>query len=155
MPFLRLKVGDEIDSYDVYSLFREPAEWMYSWYRFRNRHEISPEVQPDHWEYAGHLTWQQYLLDAMQPNPPKYASVGRQCDFVTGMDGTRKGLHLIRYEDLDAFLLNIQNKMGQELKLRRLNVSPEKTSELTDVDIRYCRSVLVQDYEIYDNIAAL
>lgn len=155
LPFLRHKVGDEVDTYDVYCLYRDPAEWMHSWYRFRTRDEISPAQQPGHWEYAGHLTWPEYLQEAVKKAPAAFANVGRQWEFAVGEDGTTKGLTLVRYEDMPKFLSLIEGRIGQGFVMEERNISPAKTADLTAEDIAFCRAHLARDYEIYDAIPAL
>lgn len=152
LPFLRAKLGDEVDGYDVFCLYREPAEWIHSWYRFRTREEISPQNAPGHWEYTGHLTWHDFMEQTFRRPRPEYARIDKQSDFVLDENGTTHGLTLVRYEDMNAFVDMMASRVGAQLDMLRWNVSPGHHSVVTDEDRDYCRERLPLDYNIYDSI---
>ncbi len=152
LPFLVEKVGPEAEEYTVYCLFREPVDWLHSWYRFRTRREISPEVIPDHWEYTGNMSWGSFLNEALKPKPAQFANLDRQHDFVEGADGSTKGLTLFRYDDFAGFLGHMAEKIGEELEVVNFNVSPEAAEGPSEEDYQRCRIELAADYRIYDAI---
>lgn len=155
LPFLKHKVGDEVKGYDVFCLFREPTDWLHSWYRFRTRSAVSPEVTPGHWEYAGHRTWPEFMADCFKWNSPRYAVRTRQWKFVTAKNRKVDGITLVRYDDIDAFTKLIGERVGQEIDVVRWNVSPKADSGPSDDDRLTCRKNMARDYEIYDAIKPL
>ncbi len=153
LPFLVEKIGPEAEEYDVYCLFREPVDWLYSWYRFRTRKGISPEVVPDHWEYTGNMSWGSFLGEALKPKAAQFAKFGgRQHMFVEGVNGSTKGLTLFRYDDFADFLNHMAEKIGEELEVVNFNVSPELAEGPCEEDYQRCRIALAADYRIYDAI---
>lgn len=152
-PFLTEKIGDEVDEYSIFCLFREPTDWLYSWYRFRTRPEIAPDVAPDHWEYTGDMSWAAFLDEALKLKPALFANFGgRQYEFIEGLDGSSEGLTLFRYDQMDRFLDRMKQQVEQDFDLVEWNVSPSLDGGPTPDDIARCRVELAADYRVYDGI---
>lgn len=152
LPLLIKKVGEEVEDYKIYCLFREPLDWLFSWYRFRTRKEIAHDTAPDHWEYTGGMTWTAFLDEALKRKPAQFANVGCQHEFVEGTDGSLKGLTLFRYDDLNRFLDCMIDRVGREFEVYNWNVSPQVASSPSEADYERCRAGLAADYRIYDSI---
>jgi len=155
VPYLQHAIGPEVEDYDVFCLYREPTDWLYSWYRFRMRTQVSPEVSPGHWEYAGHVSWHEYMQACFAKNSERFAVKTRQWKFVTGEDDTLKGITLIRYEDITQFLKIISARVDQEIQMVNWNVSPKLDVRPTESDMEFCRKNMVRDYKVYDAIKPL
>lgn len=151
-PYLSHMTEDDLADYEIYALFREPIDWLYSWYKFRTRPAIAPDVAPGHWEYAGHVGWRDFLRESFKKIPADYANVGRQSSFVTGQDGTTKGLTLFRYDQMDRFLDHLYTRVGQQFDVVNLNVSPTVQEIPSQADYDHYREVLAAEYSIYDAI---
>lgn len=152
LPFLRAKIGDEVMEYKVFCLFREPLDWIFSWYRFRCRPAISPEKKPGYWEWAGDMTWPEYLAETMEKKPKRCARVGVQSRFVKSLNGGQEGLTLFRYDEVGAFVDHIASIIGQPVDMVRYNVSPAFDEQPTEQDMKKARRVLKAEFEIYDSI---
>jgi len=155
LPFLRRKIGEEVNSYDVYCVVREPTDWYHSWYRFRTRENISPEHAPGHWEYAGHMSWREYLEASIAKGAERCLMRQRQADFARGIDGTNKGLTLVRYDDMAKFFDLLCKRLGVEEEMLTWNVSPSSNEGPSDDDRAYCRAHLPDDYALYESISPL
>lgn len=155
LPFLRAKIGSEVDDYDVYCVVREPTDWYHSWYRFRTREQISPENAPGHWEYAGHFSWREYLEASIAKKPEKCLMRQRQFEFACGQDGSTDGLTLIRYDDMAAFFDLLCERVGVEAEMLNWNVSPVSDTGPTNDDRAYCREHVPDDYRLYESIRPL
>ena len=130
-------------------LFREPKDWLKSWWRYRSRPGIADTNRS-----TLHLPFEmfvnRYLDGARTP-----ADVGRQSRFISDAAGVPRIDHLFQYGDwhsLSAFLLG---RLGLELRLDRLNVSP--SAHLDDrlkphTEAALCRE-LALDYQIYSELA--
>src|SRR3712207_9173435 len=64
-PFLAAK-GFPRDSYEVVCVFREPIDWLASWWRYRSREELADPSHPSHHNYAGHLSFEQFAYAYMK-----------------------------------------------------------------------------------------
>lgn len=152
LPYLRQKIGDEVMDYQVFCLFREPLDWIYSWYRFRCREAISPAAQPGHWEWAGDMSWPEYLAETMAKKPARCARIGVQSRFVTGLNGGQEGLTLFRFDELEAFIDHISGLVGHAVDLVHYNVSPTADAQPTDRDMKKVRRKLKEEFALYDAI---
>lgn len=149
LPFLEHRLGPEVSDYKIYCLFREPTDWLYSWYRFRSR----PKLQGEKERYTGGMAWQDFLAEALEPRPAPFATVGRQAAFVTGLDGKTEGLTLFAFEALESFWCDVSGRVGRALDLPRLNMSPKRDETApSDADRARCRQVLAEEYAIYDGL---
>jgi hypothetical protein len=154
-PFLRHKIGDEVDEYDVYSLFREPTDWLHSWYRFRKRPAIAEAGTEKHKRYTGNVDWREFLRASVEETGESYAMATRQHQFVRGASKSEVGPTLVRYDDLNAFFEMILDRIGRKRSLDQRNVSPALNEGPSDDDRAYCRSHLARDYQLYDGIKPL
>ena len=151
-PWLEARTGENTDDYKIYCLFREPTEWLFSWYRFRQRKEISPEVQPDHWEYTGNMTWQDFLDGYFTDPRPKFARVGTQANFVMDGKGHIGPNALYAFDRMPEMIADIEDRIGEELDIVEYNVSPKTTTALTPEDYAYCKERLKRDYAVYNSL---
>lgn len=123
-PFLRNKVGDR--GIETVCLVREPLSWLDSWYRFRTRDELKDPNCPYHVNSTAHVTFAEFIEAYVSPEPPPFAQVGSQFDFVKD-DADRLGIdRVFAYEKLGDFMEYMGHKVGASLTLKHLNVSPSK-----------------------------
>lgn len=152
LPFLQHRVGPEVVDYPVYTLFREPTDWLFSWYKFRRRHKIEAEDHPRHHLYTGDISWAEFLQEVASPKPRPFAKVGRQAKFVLASDQKTVGPTLFRYENIDQLWSTLCAHVGKPLVLERRNVSPPSDQAPNAEDQKLCRAILADDYRIYDAI---
>lgn len=129
-------------------LFREPTDWLNSWWRYRGRAGIpNPERSTRGMTFETFV--QRYLNNAQAP-----ADLGRQSRFVSNNAGEIAVDHLFRYDDLGSLVAFLADRMQMDVSLEQRNVSPEahadqRLSEDTD---QMLREELSLDYEIYDGL---
>ncbi len=140
-----------LDRFRVYCLFREPTEWLFSWYAFRQRKDVSPEVIKGHGEYTGHITWRDFLEAYFSPTRPSYARVGRQIDFVTVNGIVGDDLKIFPYEHIHRLVRELSHRLEVELVLATHNISPKISEEVRATDYQRCRSLLKEEYALYDS----
>ena len=103
---------------EVVSLFREPLDWLQSWWRYRSRDELAdPSRSVKGW------TFEQFAQAHLsgQPGP---ASVGSQARFVSARDGSLGVDRVFRYESLGACVAYLSERLETDIVLDRMNVSP-------------------------------
>lgn len=152
LPFLEHRIGPEVHDYPVYALFRDPTDWLFSWYRFRSRANIQAKDHPRHEFYTGNVSWAAFLDEVASPKPRPFAHLGRQSHFVLAQDRKTIGPTLFRYENIDQLWATLCDHVGEPLELRRYNVSPPSEHAPNDADRERCRLLLADDYRIYDAI---
>ncbi|NVJ68757.1 MAG: hypothetical protein HWE08_00300 [Alphaproteobacteria bacterium] len=151
MPFLKARLGDELADYQVYAMMREPTEWAYSWYRFRSRPMLADAGHPNHKVYTGDVSWEDFLgeFGKRQKDRKPFANLSHQNKFLTGRDGTNNGLTIYRYEDYDAFVSMLEDRIGKSLNMERRNVSPERSDKIKASDYQVGEKIFAQDYALY------
>lgn len=152
-PMLR-RHGYPRRSYEVVSLFREPIEWLHSWYRYRARGELARATGPRQRNYSGNVTFAEFCDAYMQSSAPYATGIGRQANFVRSKQETVGVDRLFRYEELPGFVDYLAEKLGRPIELQPLNVSSRKQKlqiprELHDG----LRAHLATEYFIYETLA--
>ncbi|MGB0497885.1 MAG: gamma-glutamyl kinase [Rubricella sp.] len=130
-------------------LFREPIDWLGSWYRYRARDTI-----PDRSKSTAGMSFEAFVEAYLQDEPPAYARVGRPARFVSRHDG-RPGIdHLYRYEAFGAFCQVLQDRFRVRIMTERRNVSPAGALSLSAALRSRAERFLAAEYEIYEGLAA-
>ncbi len=134
---------------EVVSMFREPEDWLQSWWRYRGRDGlIDPARSTRGWSFA-------QFVEAYLSGRPGPASVGGQAQFVSARDGSMGCDRVFRYDRLDRFAIWLSDRMQTEVALDHLNLSPPASaSTMLDADIRSALAEgLQREYQIYRDIA--
>lgn len=143
-PLLARSAGQ---AFSTVAVMREPIDWLGSWFRYRNRPDIDDESRST----AG-MDFATFCEAYMAPEPPEYARVGSQARFFCGQEGDLMVGRLFRYEALDELLHFLEDRLGCELTLPRLNVSPAAPTDLPARTEARLRQKLGADYAIYDRL---
>ncbi|WP_096786360.1 hypothetical protein [Rhodobacter sp. CZR27] len=143
-PYLEAASGS---TFTVVALMREPRAWLGSWYRYRQREDLLDPAKST----AG-LSFDEFVRAYASDPQPDFAAVGSQARFLDSKGGAGVD-RLFRYEDIDSFIDFLEERLGCEIILPRLNVSPSASLELTPDTEALLRRALQKDYEIYDTLA--
>ena len=139
-PFLEVASGH---SFSVAALMREPKDWLGSWYRYRQRDDVTdPEKS------TLNVSFDEFVTAYCTENPPEFAAVGSQARFLKprkdrGVD------HLFRYEDIESFVQFLEDRLGCEIILPQLNVSPSASLELTRATEAKLLAFAAEDFDMY------
>jgi hypothetical protein len=142
-----------LDSYgrggvETLCLFREPLDWLASWYRYRQRPELrDPARRTDGVDFAGFL--EAYLA----PEPPQFARVGRQAAFVRARQGGIGVDRIYRYEAFPAVAAFLSERLGESLSFPRMNVSPPRELGITPALRARAEAGLAEEYRIWREVA--
>jgi hypothetical protein len=143
-PYLETASGQR---FSVVAIMREPRDWLGSWYRYRQRDDVTEPHKS-----TLHVSFDDFVNAYCTENPPEFAAVGSQARFLKprkdrGVD------HLFRYEKIDEFVSFLEDRLGCEIILPRLNVSPIAPLELTSATEAKLREFAFEDFELYRNIS--
>lgn len=106
-PFLRTAYGLEPDTMAV---IRAPLDHLRSWYRYR-----AAKLDVD---FDG------FVQAILEPDPPEWARIGSQFNFLTTAKGQIGVTHLFAYETQPVLRDWLNTRMGEEVSFKSLNVSP-------------------------------
>lgn len=150
--FIRPYLASLTDApFEVISAFREPEDWLRSWWRYRRRDAIAgSENSTRGISFAEFVAL--YIDGAQKP-----ADIGRQGQFIADRDGRVGVDRLFRYDRMDDMVDYVAERLGCEIRLERSNESPRAPwlgGKLSSAQRLQLRQALARDYEIYESIAA-
>lgn len=142
-PYLEKTAGAP---FTVVALMREPKSWLGSWYRYRQRDDIA-----DPRKSTRGKSFDDFVTAYLAQPRPAFADVGGQAGFLLGQDG-RPVDHVFRYEDMAAFVRFLEDRLGHDIALPRVNVSPEGETALSPALDRALRQACAEEFELYARV---
>lgn len=125
-------------------LFREPTDWLFSWYRYRSRDKIIGKPQS-----TADMTFDQFVRLYMD-EADTVSDIGRTYRFVMDNDGKTGVDYIFRYENMAAYTKFLESKFEQKLELDHLNKSPALDFTLSKKLKIQIEEFLTPEYEIYE-----
>lgn len=142
--FAPLIEGPTGEHFTTVALMREPIDWLGSWYRYRQRPNLD-----DRERSTRGLSFEQAAQGYLATPRLAAMDVGSQARFLLAEDGTPGVDRLFRYEAIDTFLHFLEDRLGCEIHLPRLNVSPAAALDLSPETHARLRERLAADYRLY------
>lgn len=133
------------DTFTVVALMREPTDWLGSWYRFRQRDET------DAGKSTKGISFDDFVRAWCQETRPDFADVGSQGRFLSPRQGVGVD-RLFRYDEIDTFVHFLEERLGCEIILPRLNVSPPGATVLTPETAALLRTHAAEDFALYETL---
>jgi hypothetical protein len=143
-PFLA-SAGFPRESYEVVCAFREPIDWLSSWWRYRSRAQLANPANPRHRNYTGDMSFEQFARAYMKGNA-QFAQMGRQARFVRPSQGETGVDRVFRYDRLDL-LVDFRCEEGE---VGSTNTSPERMFSLSEECEIELREFFAPEYRIYE-----
>lgn len=130
----------------VVALMREPRDWLNSWYRFRSR-----EDQTDPTKSTRGMSFDHFVKAWCSDPRPAFADVGNQEKFLRPRQG--QGVdRLFRYAEIGTFVDFLEERLGCEILLPRVNVSPAGEAHLSPATEALLHRVAAADFRLYDTL---
>ncbi|MGV6839107.1 MAG: gamma-glutamyl kinase [Planktomarina sp.] len=117
----------EAEGFETFAMIREPIDWLGSWYRFRARPDLDGTENS-----TMNVTFDEFVDAAIKGKPPSFAHVGSQERFLSGGVGRDGVDHLFQYEQMPLALDFLQDRLGIDMALSQINVSPPMQLHLSD-----------------------
>jgi hypothetical protein len=133
------------DGFTVVALMREPKDWLGSWYRYRQREGTDPAKS------TRGMTFDAFVRAWCSEPRPDFADVGSQERFLRPRQGVGVD-RLFRYEEIGTFVEFLEDRLGCEVILPRLNVSPAGATDLTPETLALLQDAAADDYAMYDTL---
>lgn len=146
-PFLQKAAKER---FTTVALMRDPISWLGSWWRYRQRDDIRDMPRST----LG-LSFEDAALSYLSDRPDASMNVGSQAKFLGYKDGQHSVDHLFRYEDIGQFLHFLEERLGCEIILPHLNVSPRAALTLSPATEARLRKKLAPDYALYDALSGV
>ncbi|MGC9445668.1 hypothetical protein [Cereibacter johrii] len=142
-PYLDSTAGEP---FTLVALMREPRAWLGSWFRHRQRDDVVEAAMS-----TAHLDFDSFVRAYASDPQPEFAAISSQARFLDP-GGARGVDRLFRYEAIDLFIDFLEERLGCEIILPRLNVSPCASLDLSADSEERLRNVLAPDFDLYASL---
>lgn len=143
---LTLALHWEREAYETVCLFREPIEWLESWWRYRARPDLEGKPQ-----WTGNQTFETWLRRYLDDDPG-LRGLGRQSRFVA-YEGAELGIdRIFRFESPEVWQGWLSQRVGRELDFPRRNWSKPRELSLDPGLRRDAEAKLAPEYDIYAHL---
>jgi len=131
---------------ETLSVIRHPVDWLGSWYRYRHRDDLVG--QPNS---TRGISFDDFVVEYTKGKPAPFADVGSQAKFLTSAGDDKPGLdHLFRYEDQHKMLAFFEQRFGEPIALKRLNVSPPMALALKPETLARLEKKRPEEFEAWE-----
>lgn len=145
-------VGDL--SITTFCLMRDPLDWLFSWFRFRQRPELRDPAHPFHHNYAGNVSFDDFALAyARKGERPDYANLPTECDFLLLENGEIGVDRIYAMERLDLVAGFLSERIGRRIRLPRKNRSPRMPMQLGSAAREALEHYLERDIALYRRVS--
>ncbi|MFV0409580.1 MAG: hypothetical protein ACK5LJ_07760 [Paracoccus sp. (in: a-proteobacteria)] len=132
------------DHFTTVALMREPLEWLRSWYRFHLRDAADGPAEPE-------ISFETFAQSYLEQPKSVTQGIGTQTAFLTG--AAEPVDRIFRYEDIDAFTHFLDEWLGCEINLPRINVPPSADVSLSGETESQLRAALSGDFALYSSLS--
>lgn len=137
------------ERFETVCMFREPVDWLHSWWRYRSRPGI-----PDKSRSTKGVPFADFVSDYLDEKSPP-ADIGRQSRFVADRKGEVGVDRLFRYDRMDNYIAYLEKRLNRKIKLPHKNRSPKRNGpdRLPDDLMLRVRKEMTIDVDIYHMLA--
>ncbi|MFU8776812.1 MAG: gamma-glutamyl kinase [Roseovarius sp.] len=136
-------------NFDIVAVMREPVDWLGSWYRYRQRAELTG--QPNSTQG---LSFDAFVSAYCTGTPPACARVGSQAKFLEPQRNGARVTHLFRYEDQPGLRSFLAARLGVAVAPAPLNRSPSLPLGLSPRIEARLRRKYAEDFALWSGIGA-
>lgn len=144
------KTFPQYSQLETICIFREPTDWVGSWYRYRRRSQNKGRPT-----WTGDITFDQFIEGYLSEDLPRFANwnLPTQSDFVVNSSND-VGVDLIfDMNRIDLIAEYLSDKFKTKITFPSKNTSPKMELELSSHLVDPLMSKLERDLKIYDIIS--
>jgi hypothetical protein len=127
------------------ALIRHPRDWLGSWFRYRHGSWLDGTPQS-----TKGLSFDQFVQGYLAEEQPAFAAVGSQGRFLTHPKTGETVDHLFRYDAFSEFRVFLQERLGREFELDRVNASADMALALSPDLAGQLETACARDFALYD-----
>jgi len=116
LPYIE---SSEFGPLETTCLFREPTDWLFSWYRYRSRDKIKGKPQS-----TSNMTFGKFVERYMAQDN-LVSDIGRTSRFVIDNDGKPGVDYIFRYENIAEYTKFLESRFELNFNFEHLNKSSE------------------------------
>ena len=134
------------DSYELVTMFREPIDWLESWWRYRFR------LGGDSDNSTQDLGFDEFARRYVDGDPTAPTPRGRPARFLT-IEGQVEVDRVFAVERPDAWMSWFGDRLGAHLDFERRNVSERVTPELSETTRTELVDYFAPEYAVHSRLA--
>ncbi len=143
-----------IDELETVAVFREPLDWLHSWYCYRKMRWSKVSGAKQEQSFASQdISFNTFTEAYLQDNPPDFARVGQQSRFVSDDNGQCRIDHLFKFTNLIGLQSFLAARLQSEFLFLPTNVSKRIPLDLSPQLRHEIGQRFALDYDIYERIA--
>lgn len=151
LSYMRMKMPQV--RVEVFCLMRDPVDWVFSWYRFRQRRELANPAHPGAENYTGDICFAEFVDGYLNvDNRPVYANIATQRNYFLLPDGRMGVDRVFSMNRLDLVADFLSGKLQRDIHLPRMNVSSDLHNGLDTARRQQLRDFLARDYQVFEQI---
>lgn len=137
----------------TFCLMRDPVDWLFSWYRYRQRKDLQNPDHPFAHNYTGNMSFDDFARDFMREDErPSYANLPTQSDFLL-LDNGEVGVDRVySMERLDLVAEFLSERIGQPIELPHKNRAPSLPMTLSPPVREALEQSLARDIELFRQV---
>ena len=116
-------------------LFREPVDWLFSWYRYRSRDKINNKLQS-----TSNISFDEFVNKYVDEDV-SVSDIGRTSRLVVEQDGIPAVDFIYRYENLGAYKNFLEARSDEKFDFEHLNESPKRDFALSSHLKHYLKNI--------------
>ena len=136
-----------VDSMDIMAVMREPVDWLGSWYRYRRRPFTQGTPASTH-----DVSFDEFVKEYCKEERRSFANVGSQAKFLAPRPNGTRVTHLFRYEDQDAILSFLDERLSGVPELPKANVSPQMDLTLSSDVYALFQKTHGAEFALYESL---
>ncbi|MBN7795021.1 sulfotransferase family 2 domain-containing protein [Parahaliea mediterranea] len=137
----------------TFCLMRDPVDWLFSWYRYRQRKDLRDPNHPFAHNYTGNMSFDEFATAFMSEGErPTFANLPTQSEFLL-LDNGEIGVDRVYSMDrLDLVAEFLSERIGKSIQVPHKNKAPSLAMELSP-DIRNAlEQSLARDVELFQQV---
>ena len=132
-----------------FAVMRNPIDQIASWYRYRqNVSEANSERSTEG------RSFDEFVLAVIEEEPPVFAAIGSQHNFLSTRRGRVAVTHLFAYEKMQLLQDFIAEQFGEKLTFKQKNVSAYADTTLSPDVEAMLRVAREKEFALYDRLMA-
>lgn len=137
----------KIEGVETCCLMRHPVSWLGSWYRYFGMEQFNGKPQS-----TKDMSFDAFADLYISRDNEAIASIARPWDFVRGHNGKIAVNQIFRFENMDIFQKFLEERFQKSLEFERLNVSPERLTNLSPGVMKELEDYYSLEFDIYESI---
>lgn len=142
--------------FETYCIVRDPIDYVFSWYRYRQRDELKKVKSI---RYTGDVTFDQFVKEVCSEDSAPYSILGdppeNQHLFVGYKNGKFKVDNVYTLDNIKLFSKDMYDKFDIDIDIPNKNVSSKREFDLSDESWVLFEETFKNDIQMYKSLITI